>query len=176
MTERPVTLMKLHKTLRIVILCAVCAALAAAALYFLPFVRDVNLKFAGAVVTAEGDILENTNITLSGQKLNYLFQEDKVQLWVKTESSDWIFATQASPAKFRDPYIDVPYMSMYTAIASGTDSSLGYYAVSLEDGYFIAGYWNDPSKFLVGSKNENIEPETILEYFSQWIDFYFPEQ
>ena len=153
---------------------AVICLLIAALLYFLPLPTEVDTSFHGAVVTADGDILKTVDINVDGSKHNYLFKEDLVALRVSTSSDDWQFATPAKARSPHDMYIDVPYMSIPTGIASTADYSGGYYALCLEYGYFIAGRNDDHTRFLVGSTDADTDPATILEFFSAWIDFYFP--
>ena len=169
--------MKLNKTLRITTICTVCAALIAVIFFYLPFISVVDVTFHGMIITEDGTVLRQTTIELDGSVHNYLFKEDTVQLAFRTDDADWRHcAKPATPYPSADPYIDVPYISTLTYVISGDDSVRCCYAVSLVEGYFIAGYLDTPGKFLVGSTQENTEPETILAYFSQWIDFYFPKQ
>lgn len=69
--------MKLHKTLRIVILCAVCAALAAAILYLVPWPTRIDTEMYCAKVTEDGQVLAEGTAQLKGWQLNYLFQGDR---------------------------------------------------------------------------------------------------
>ena len=149
--------------------------LIAAALYFIPFPVEVDMELQGAVVSADGEILEQVDITIKGEKLYYLFQEDEVQLRIETTSDDWMFPSAASGgSSYKDPYADYPYMTVYTTTGNPqTDLGWGGYALDMEDGYFLAGRWNDPSKFLIGTTGAGLEPASILDYFSDYIKAYF---
>ena len=156
-----------------------------AALSVIPIWQETTTEFTGAVVTADGEILEMTDITYTEDTLNYLLRdrkEDKVRFFINTDHSDWAFSPYQSRTKFGSLYnpghLDAPYISVSTWIFSNTDpdrSAFGGFAVSLEHGYFIAGAYDYPEKFMIGSTNENIDSAAILDFFSEWIDTYFTE-
>ena len=156
-----------------------------AALSVIPIWQETTTEFTGAVVTADGEILEMTDITYTEDTLNYLLRdrkEDKVRFFINADNSDWDITASKSRKKFGDldPFhLDVPYTISYVYFFHSTDphanSHGGGFAVSLEHGYFIAGAWHYPEKFLIGSTNENIDPAAILDFFSEWIDTYFSE-
>lgn len=156
-----------------------------AALSVIPIWQETTTEFTGAVVTADGEILEMTDITYTEDTLNYLLRdrkEDKVRFFINADNSDWNITANQSRKKFGDldPFhLDVPYTISYVYFFHSTDphtnSHGGGFAVSLEHGYFIAGAWHYPEKFLIGSTNENIDPAAILDFFSEWIDTYFTE-
>lgn len=158
---------------------AVCLILVIA-LSVIPILQETTVEFTGAVVTADGEILEMTDITYTEDTLNYLFRdrkEDKVRFFISTDNSDWAFSPPQNRTKFGNLYYrylpDVPYISLSTLVSSNTDpywSVPGGFAVSLEHGYFIAGVWDSSDEFLIGSTNENIDPAAILNFFSEWID------
>ena len=161
---------------------AVCLILVIA-LSVIPILQETTVEFTGAVVTADGEILEMTDITYTEDTLNYLFRdrkEDKVRFYINVDNSDWDFVPGTRRKKFGDldPFhIDVPYINSYVYFFHSTDPNAdfhgGGFAVSLEHGYFIAGAWHYPDKFLIGSTNENIDPAAILDYFSEWIDVHY---
>jgi len=164
---------------------AVCL-LIIVALSVIPIWQETSTEFTGAVVTADGEILEMTDITYTEDTLNYLFRgrkEDKVRFFINADNSDWDFVPGTRRKKFGDldPFhLDVPYIISYVYFFNSTDphadSHGGGFAVSLEHGYFIAGAWHYPDKFLIGSTNENIDPAAVLDFFSEWIDHHFSEK
>ena len=166
----------MHKQKTSIILFIVVSILViSVALWFIPIATTVDLSLHGYVITSDGEILETVEIDVYGPMNRYLFKEDQFALHISTNSESWNFATPSSMASAHDPYIDIPYMSFFTHIISlpAERSGGGNFALSLEDGYFIAGYYNDNTRFLVGSTSANTNPTTILEYFSDYIDFYF---
>ena len=157
-----------------VLLVCIAILIIAACLWFIPNATTVDISFHGYVVSSDGEILETVDIHVNGPKNSYLFKEDQFALRVSTSSDEWSISTPASMGSARDPYIDVPYLSFFTHITSSDEQSGGgNFAVSLEDGYFIAGRNHDSTKFLIGSTSADTDPSVILEYFSEYIALYF---
>ena len=157
-----------------------------AALSVIPIWQETTTEFTGAVVTADGEILEMTDITYTEDTLNYLLRdrkEDKVRFFINADNSDWNITASQSRRKFGDLFdpfrLDLPYITHTVLYVHRTDPKAdpqtGYFAVSLEHGYSIAGARHYPEKFLIGSTNENIDSAAILDFFSEWIDTYFSE-
>ena len=146
----------------------------ATALWFFPNAITVDVSFHGYVITLDGQILETVDIDINGLKNDYLFKEDQFALRITTSSDDWNFSTPAAMLSAQDPYIDVPYLSFPTHIISSDDQSGGgWFALSLENGCFIAGRNHDNTKFLIGSSNADVDPIAVMEFFSEYITFYF---
>lgn len=167
-----------HKFIKLVCVTAVCILLASI-LYFIPFPNEVDLLMEGVVViTADGPqygkYVEKLKMGINGCEHKYLFQEDQIELVIQTSSSNWQFAIPSEAIKSLDADLNVPYITIPTEIATSKGSRPGYLAIDLDKGYFIAGCPDAPHKFLVGSANAPLEPETILEHFADWRERYFP--
>ncbi len=152
-----------------------------AALYVIPVQQEVTVKFTGAVITLDGDILERTDITYTEDKLNYLLRdhrEDMVRISIDPDSLDWSLPPISYRQKYStlyDPLLDLPYMAFNSSLFSKTDpnrSQIGLIAVSLEHGYFICQAKDTPNQLLIGSANGDIDPAAIMDFFSEFIDHY----
>lgn len=149
------------------------------ALYFVPLSKNIDLKIHGGVfITAEGQygrVVEEVELEISGHKIEYLFQEDQLQLFIKTNSSNWRFSFDTSTFSTDDPYSNASFITIPCEISTSRATYQGYFAIDFEKGYFIAGCLIDPNKFLIGCTDYFTDKETILNHFSDWISYYFAQ-
>ena len=70
----------LRKIIGITVAIAAALVLIGFLLYKLPFPSKIDLRLQGAAFTNSGKYISDTDITITGYKLNYLFQPDRMEL------------------------------------------------------------------------------------------------
>ena len=181
---------KQKKTIRIVIWSLVGVLLAAAVLYFTPWLTTYEIKFT-CYVTKDGVLQEKAmEVPTEVVLVDYLFQEDRV--FVNTmlpEDFEWEFVphddTLIPGIVDSLKHYNLPYFASYAAYFHGGQNALtsGIYAISWESGYLYISIHGQsgsatisPEYHIFGSVDPEQTPEQIRHYFADFSRIFLSDK
>lgn len=153
----------------VLILLAVC---------LLPWPASIDMKLSGVLIDANGGIEAETDVTVTGWKLNYLFRSDKQYITVEMSdelgfrhvSSDSGYPVLDYSQVIGDvPYTVLPSVFYLTSFNSMRSSCM---ALSIEDGMILIESPLKEGAYVVASVAPDTDPAEILEYFDAFLTHF----
>lgn len=137
----------------------------------------IDWTLYGTLITADGEILETIEFTLTGTVEDYPDDADQTDVLSLDVNFPDSFRYTYDSFEFGDPnigeYLDVPY---YVSSGLAYDRSANAYtasgyALSMEKEYIVM-YWQDADSFLIASRDPKTEPGAIMDHFREFLDLY----
>ena len=165
-----------QKLSHITLIVSVVLLLLGALLYYIPWPSRVNVSLDAAKVDQVGNIVGNTTITIKGLYMNYLFQEDSLEVEIYPfDDLRWIGFYESQPSG-REGIISSYFrdckMVYCTASSPSASTEFGYHCELLFTPNFrnVAFITRDISNngtghYYVASANNEVPIEELIEYF-----------
>lgn len=150
------------------------ALLTGAALYFLPWPTRIDMQLHGTLVSEDGQEQSMGTFSIRGWKLNYLFQEDKVDLDISLpEEYGWQYVQNTNGSFQYNSMFDmaVPYIVSTCPMVTVGNQHVGHFALSTEEGLFVIYNKAKPdAPYFIGSVSSDRDASDIMEYFSVFLN------
>lgn len=156
------------KVKRIIVIILVACLIAGALLYFVPWPTPVNLSLNAAKLDKDGNVVGNMTIHIEGVMLNYLFQEDSLNVKISPfDSHKWVKLTRNANTN-RDGII-YPHSGDCFELFFYTDYASFCRLLFTKDFKYVAFVSDTPgdgsNTYYVASADDEIPTEELIEYF-----------
>lgn len=132
---------------------------------------EIDWSMEGYLLTADGEILETTELSITGSIRKYPHKPDELSLEILYDPNFYyVDESMYTYQSMSDEMEHMPYY-LFCQIYTNKRNEMGVviYALDDEKGYFIAYYRDQPEQFLVASTS-NASSQEILNYFHAFIE------
>ena len=133
---------------------------------------EIDWSMQGYLITADGEILETTELSITGSIRKYPHKPDELSLEILYDPN--FYYVDESMYTYQSMSDEMEYMPYYFFCQIYTnkrnESGVVIYALDDEKGFFIAHFMDQPGQFLVAATSD-VEPQEILAHFQEYVNY-----
>ena len=138
-------------------------------------VTQYNVTMHGNWMNVEGEIYQQFDFDLRSTIRHKSDEYDMIQIHVFTpDEFPYIMDTGDTEHRIWNydqfSYYASPFGFCYSKALN--EPSFAYFALDTEKGYFIASFGGNSDAYLVGAVDPNVNPQGVLQHFSEFIAVY----